>query len=264
MYTLKNSTGQLFSKRLKNIIKSIIVTTNKFINKNYVTFTYGGDEFRYYYNEETIGIVYGLIEDEKIKKENIPLSVLIPNRKVDALFDIGAHYGVYTVIMGLLNTNSDIYAFEPDEKNRSVLFDMLTENEVKANVKKEVVSDEQKVIKFYIEEGKSSVGHSTEYKEGSIPTKKKSIALSEVIENEDIDSAYVKIDSEGEEYNIIRDIIQTDLPYLEGIVEIHPDKMSANPSKLIKLLEKECSECSYIAESSPEYKYDRPIYYFRR
>jgi hypothetical protein len=87
-----------------------------------------------------------------------------------------------------------------------------------------------------------------------------------VIDSEGIRRPFLKIDAEGQEGKILADLItRTDVDDLSGIVELHPDKM---PERTVGEVEEMMGNAEwrfdFIVESSPEYKEDRPIYYFEK
>jgi hypothetical protein len=61
---------------------------------------------------------------------------------------------------------------------------------------------------------------------------------------------------------ILQDLFTTDISYIEGIVELHPDKLDVSQSDVVGLLSQECNRYEFIAETTPDYKHSRPMYYF--
>ena len=80
----------------------------------------------------------------------------------------------------------------------------------------------------------------------------------------EIGRAFVKINAEREESAIINDLMTTNLNYLEGIVELHPDKLDVPPSEVVDELETACSQCEFLAETLPQCEFSRPMYHFVR
>jgi len=75
---------------------------------------------------------------------------------------------------------------------------------------------------------------------------------------------WVKIDVEGEESAIVGDLMTADLEYLEGIIELHPDKLDVLPSDVVNDLNAVCSRCEFLAETSSQHEFSRPMYHFVR
>jgi FkbM family methyltransferase len=206
-----------------------------------------------------------------MKPECIPLKYLDSSPNLDAFIDVGAHYGTYSVVGGQLNPEAITYSFEPDQYNRSVLREVLNINNISAEVRSEVVTDESGEVPFYLDESSGSESHTISSNKQFKKVIKDSISLSEFIENNDMKRVYIKIDAEGGEEKILQDIFPSTIQHIEGIVEIHPDKINTSPNKVINILENNCEVCEFIIDSSPNHpnaesianETNRPIYYFK-
>jgi hypothetical protein len=88
------------------------------------------------------------------------------------------------------------------------------------------------------------------------------MALSDFVNRESIDSAFVKIDAEGEEIKILSDLLVADLSYLEGAVEFHPDKTATPVTDAIESFQESFDEFEFVGETSPQHEYSRPVYRF--
>jgi FkbM family methyltransferase len=198
--------------------------------------------------------------------EGIPLT-LFENIDVDLMIDIGAHFGLYSVIMGVLNPNTKLHCFEPNEQNRQILRKNLQQNDVDSNTYSEVVSGENGSIPFFESQSNShSVSHGTSKPvEQSTETVKSSVKASEFINNHGVSSTFLKIDAEGEEYAILQDLFEnTNCEYIEGIVEVHPMKLGdRNTSDIICLFEEHCDSYEYISDTTPNQEFSFPAYHFK-
>jgi FkbM family methyltransferase len=197
--------------------------------------------------------------------EGIPLA-LFEDIDVDLMIDIGAHFGLYSVIMGHLNTNTELHCFEPNERNREILRKNLQQNKINADVHSEVVSGENSRIPFFESRSDShSVSHGTSKPvEGSKENMKNSVKISEFINNSGSSSVFLKIDAEGEEYTILKDIFEdTECGHIKGIVEVHPMKLGEkDTSDIITLFDEHCESYTFISDTTPNQDFSFPAYYF--
>jgi FkbM family methyltransferase len=244
--------------------KLFYVNIHRFLGRNYCTYSYNDRDFTIYYNESTISIVRHLVEGDKITKEEISLDYLKASQPVDAVIDIGAFHGTYSVLLQALNPSAALYAFEPDDANRAVVQSLLKENQSNGTVSDEVITNQTGEVTFYVDPLPESERHSTTPKQGFEPIERPCLALSTLTDREGLNSVFVKIDAEGEEFQIIQDLFSTNIPYIEGIVELHPDKLDVPMSKIVGLLTNNADEYEFITETAPDYEYDRPMYYFLR
>lgn len=53
-----------------------------------------------------------------------------------------------------------------------------------------------------------------------------------------------------------------DLRYLEGIIELHPDRPDVPPSEVVDKLKTACNRCKFLAETSSQHESSRPMYHF--
>lgn len=204
--------------------------------------------------------------------EHIPEDVLCADGRVDALIDVGSHHGIYSVLLQKLNPDAQLYSFEPDDHNREILTEVLSENGIDAEIDHRVVSDETGSMTFYVDENQGSESHSIARSSGFTAIEKESVALSEFFVANGIEQAFVKIDAEGAELGILRDLFADPPEHLEGIVEFHPDKLSEPVEVGVRLFEDHCREVEFLADTSPTHpeaesiahEYNRPMYYFVR
>ncbi|MBH18804.1 MAG: hypothetical protein CL851_00085, partial [Crocinitomicaceae bacterium] len=156
-----------------------------------------------------------------------------------SIIDIGANSGVHTVNMAENMSGSGlVYAIEPTDANIKKLTTNITLsscNNVKI-IKAVVGEDNQKKI-FYrteineFESGISSLYKNTFLKE-KIPYIKediKQICLDDYFKNLQKEISFIKIDAEGNEFNILhgaKEIIKNSFPVI--IMEYHHDRIEKN------------------------------------
>lgn len=256
--------GKILPPPLARIGKKIYTNGNRILGKNYRIYEYNGDSFRFYYTEPSFVGARNLIQEGMITTENIPVNILEASEPIDATIDVGSHFGIYSVLLQLLNPDTELYAFEPNDENRTIARELLAENNISGKVSAKVITDKTGTVTFYIDPNTNSQSHATtpmgerDFESVEMP----SLALSDLISRENLDNIFVKIDAEGEEMAILQDLFSSELSYLEGIVELHPDKLDVSKSDVIDLLSEKSSHYRFVAESTPRYKHDRPIYYF--
>lgn len=243
-------------------LKSLYVTSMRRFGRDFETFEHEARFYRMYYTVPTVGKIWKLVIDGKMTRESIPLSAIDTAEPVDAVIDIGAHVGLYSVLLKRLHPDADLYAFEPADDNRAILTGLLDANSISGTISDEVVSGTTGTITFYTDSNGQSESHSTTVSDDFTTVEKSCLALSDLFKREDINRAFVKIDAEGEEFAIVDDLMTADLEYLEGVVELHPDKLDVPPSEVIDRLETVCDQVEFIAETSPQHEYSRPMYHF--
>ena len=92
-----------------------------------------------------------VFEQDVIENESMPYII-----KANTILDIGAHIGCHTVMYSKLNSNANIYCFEPQRMLFSLLDMNLKENDVKnATILNNAVGNEIKRIRMsnYISDG---------------------------------------------------------------------------------------------------------------
>jgi len=231
------------------------------LNKNRFKFWWKDKEIKIWYTEDQFYALRGLINEGVITNENIPLSVF-DQSEIDVAIDVGAHIGIYSVILAKLNPTCDIYCFEPNKNNRRVLNRFLEINDVTAVIRKEIVSGKSGESDFYIDPSSRSQRHSTTSVEGFKKEKHTTISLSEFLNNKQINSVFIKIDAEGEEESIVPDLVKSDIDSVAGIVEFHPDKMSKPVDDILSQFPENGWNHRFVSESVQSSKNSRPIYYF--
>lgn len=258
--------AQLLPSSLARKLVPLYVAVNSRLGTNYSDVTMFGEEFRFEYRtgDEFI-LLYNMIEDGTIAAEGISLDYLDSIDECDAFLDVGAHHGLYSLIVGAVAPTVHIYSFEPNDRNRNTLTQMLSNNGVEAEIREEVVTDETGKIVFYERDSDGSQGHSTAASDESRRVEKPAFSLSKFIQQAEIDAPFLKIDAEGEEYNILKDLFESaDTSSVRGLVEVHPDKMSRDEEDIVTLFDEHGCDWEYVGETTGAGFVDRPAYYFSR
>ena len=233
------------------------------------TFEHGGETHTLKATKETAWAFNGLVEGGQITREGIPIDVLDLDDRFDRALDIGAHHGIYSVLLGLLNPGLYLTAFEPEKRNRAVCREVLLKNDIDASVRRQVVTDTSGVTEFFVAPEDGSESHTLTPTDGFDRVEKPSIALSDEID--DSETAFVKIDVEGAEWQILSDLVDSDAT-LSGLVELHPDKLPVATDDVLALLDREFETVEFLGDTSPnhpaadriDHPHNRPMYHFDR
>lgn len=210
-------------------------------------------------------LFYNGVADGIVDNENIPVEKFNEIKSCDAFLDIGAYHGLYSTVVGRIFEDIDIFVFEPSSTNREILEETIRVNNIDAVVRGDVVTGTSGEVTFYADLSGTTQGHSTAPREGARKINKEAIALSDFCAENNIKCPFIKIDSEGEEYEIIRDVADhSGFESLRGFIEIHPDKMSREESELLTLLDNEGFETISLGDPTASDFHPRPAYYFHR
>ena len=170
----------------------------------------------------------------KIRKDSTDLMALInvwlleeydhPNFTIhseDVVIDVGAHIGLFTVYASQFCNNGKIISFEPIKEN----YELLIENARINNLKNVViynlgVSSDSENLKIYLNNDQS--GHS-KFSQTSKSVLVKSTSLKKIFDENCIEFCnFLKMDCEGSEYEIIRELPPEHLSKIEKmIIEYH-------------------------------------------
>jgi len=199
-------------------------------------FLYSYKDYRFIYpTEPKIAelFFYSCINNNGETREGLNIDLLEKLcRRHSTIIDIGAHLGLYSVILGTIKPDANLYCFEPSEENLDVLKVALNLNGIEATeIRDEVVSDHEGKVAFYYssDPAQHSIVRDTI---GIIPNQKrrfkKCISISKYLIEKDISNAFIKIDVEGGEYVIIKDFINNILRGVGNyciLCEIHPSRL---------------------------------------
>ncbi|MGB9986008.1 FkbM family methyltransferase [Salarchaeum japonicum] len=164
-------------------------------------------------------------------EEGIIRDVVEKTSPKDVFWDVGAHIGIYTCLVGSVLDRGEVVAFEPNPTMRQRLNSNVAHNELSnVTVLPHAVSDRDEkgeMAGWEVQEGGDGTGDPVELVKGD------SIAVENAIPNPTI----VKIDIEGEEINALRGL---DRMLNESVrlvyVEVHPDRIQGNPGVVEELL----------------------------
>jgi FkbM family methyltransferase len=259
-----NRIGELLPTSISRGLIPVYIYISRITGTNAVSYSVSGREVQFIYDsEEQFLLMYKIIDQNKICAENISLEYLQEISECDCFIDVGAYHGLYSLIVGKLYEDVDIYSFEPNEINRQVLTQTLGINDINSDIRNEVITNTSGEIKFYERPNDLSEGHSTAKYRQSEVTIKKSLTLSDLFIEEGIKNPYIKLDAEGEEYNILRDISECSyLSSISGIVEVHPDKMDADMDEIINLFKENKYDWEHIGDTTGPDMSPRPAFFF--
>lgn len=151
----------------------------------------------------------------------------------DTVVDLGGHIGVFSVLAAKHAINGTVYAFEPMKDNYEVLLSNVKLNELENVVAENIaVSKESGESKLYLssQESAKKVGYITGG-HSLFPSKERDETI--LVETETLDSVvkrlgissinYLKIDTEGSEFDILYTASKGTLDKIQKIVmELHP------------------------------------------
>jgi FkbM family methyltransferase len=246
------------------------VNLNPFSGENHVAFRIDSEPIRIYYPPYLETSFSRFKEDATTLGEGLPIELFRFHPRIDTFIDIGSYHGVYSVLAKTLNPDVRLISFEPSERNRRHIEQVLSLNQVSGEVRSEVITGHSGQVSFHVE-GEGSVHDSIAERKEARRVMKDALALSDVLDDARATGVFLKIDVEGAEEAILKDVFPAPIPYLEGIVELHPDKMRTSPDELVARLEQHCDRVEIITDSSPDhpeadaidFRHNRPIYYFR-
>lgn len=235
--------GQKLPKSIGRLGAGVLVKINQFRGANQFRYNYQGSEFVYGYQDTTTFLrQYDCIDVERgcTALEGIPLSYFEFSDH-DAALDVGAHFGLYTVILGKQNPNLPILAFEPNQYNRSVLKQNSELNNFdpsRVKILDTIVAGTSGSVIFH--EDRSTTGSPRDTLSPGQDTGKftemverDSKSLSDIFRSNDINKPFVKLDIEGAEDEVIADLLSADIESFAGIVEIHSDRLDGGENTVL-------------------------------
>ena len=148
--------------------------------------------------------------------------------KGDIFIDIGANIGLFSLVASnQVGGAGVVYAFEPINNNYNKLTNHIRINDMNNIIaEKLAVSDNQNILKFYINEHEKDSGMATNYSDKYTSTENvSSTSLDLYFTNKELGRVrLIKIDIEGGEYSALigmQEILKTHKPVL--LIEINPD-----------------------------------------
>jgi len=219
-----------YLKYLKHLPADKIHTHKLFGNR---TFFYGGPEY-----------LHGL---QEIFIEGVYNQVLPENAYV---LDCGAHIGLSVLFLKRICQSANIVAFEPDIQNYSLIQKNISSHHLTGvTLKNEAVWIENTTLNF-IQDGNmgSKIGTGSSAKTIKVPA----IRLKDYLETK-ID--FLKLDIEGAEYNVIKDI-QDKLHYVTNMFIEYHGTFSQN-GELVEIFDiiDKAGFRFYIKEAANNYKH---------
>lgn len=243
----------------------VYVNWRSLMRLNYNRVEVDGREVKFIYHDvSSFWKTQNVISNGKTKEE-VPLSLL--RGDFDAVIDVGAHIGIYSILLGILNPCADIYIFEPATPPLQLLKENIAINDLhnRSEISQKVVAGESnESMPFFEEDTAASERHGIAIGNKETTGSRQSIALSDMLNEHGISNPFLKIDAEGMEEQIIPDIVGSELTdSIKGIVEIHPDKLQeTTEEELVSLLNSNGFNCEFVTASAPKYEHSRPIYWF--
>ena len=177
---------------------------------------------------------------EEYKKENFEIK---PN---DVVIDVGAHIGLFTIYASQFCTNGKIYSFEPVIENYQLLLENIQLNNLNYVTSfNQAVSNSDDSIDLFLNSDES--GHSM-FSKSSESIKINSTSLQNFFDENKIDHCdFIKLDCEGAEYEIIRNLpVEYFQKINKFVIEYH--MADTHPELLIEL-KKTLSEQNFKIET---------------
>jgi FkbM family methyltransferase len=149
--------------------------------------------------------------------------------------DIGANVGIFSIYCSLLGAK-EIFAFEPEDDNRTMLIKNMNANHISnINFSSFAVSGKNETFEIYKAQGATK---RTEYADKELDVKKQKVkakAINEILDGMQ-EIAVMKIDCEGGEYPIFAAITEENLKKIKYItMEFHKSTQEEYGIMLAKL-----------------------------
>jgi len=149
----------------------------------------------------------------------------------DIVIDVGAHIGLFTLYASQFCSKGTIYSFEPVKENYKLLLENVKLNNLEqVNIFNLAVSNSNETVKLYINDDES--GHSM-FSQSSQSIMIDSISLQRIFDDNQIEHCnFLKLDCEGAEYEIIKNLPLTYLEKIDKMIieyhmtDSHPELLS--------------------------------------
>ena len=183
-----------------------------------------------------------MINEYEVEKLNI--------KNNDVIIDIGAHIGLFSLLVSKFCYSGKIFCFEPNQEN----FDMLTSN-INYNKLKNIipfnlaVTKNESEVKLFLDDDQSA--HSI-FPNGSKSIAVDSISLQKIFDEKKISACkLLKLDCEGAEYDIIDSLPAEYLDKIQNMaIEYH---FADTKPELIKNLITKIKNAGFKIKTVPHY-----------
>lgn len=155
------------------------------------------------------------------------------------VLDLGANIGLFSLITARLNPNVKIYAYEPGPENADLMQINLLSNpglKDRVNVVRKAVSGFAGKAQWSFDS--DNPGASGLFHDGSRKLDVELVSLGQALEGAGMRKAFVKMDIEGSEYDVIRDTPESVWKQVCGFAfELHddPNNMAARADFLARV-----------------------------
>lgn len=142
-----------------------------------------------------------------------------------AVLDLGANIGLFSLMVARVNPNVQIYAYEPGPENADVMqVNLLANPALKNRIKLLRKGVSGLVGKAEWSFDADNPGASGLFHDGSRKLEVELISLGQALEEAGKQEAFVKMDIEGSEYDVIRDTPKSVWNHVSGLAfELHDD-----------------------------------------
>lgn len=161
-------------------------------------------------------------------------------KKCDIFLDVGAHYGFYSLVANEANNHIRIIAVEPIEENFEILKMNLDTNGIlptQLRTVKAAAGSYIGEVDFYKSSASDNCGVFEHPNAASIKKiKVPATTIDEILNNEESESVFIKIDTEGNEFDVLKGMEKVFERYreLSLLIEMNP--------KMLKLAGTNCKE----------------------
>lgn len=226
-------------KKAKLSLKCFLIITNWWdyfldyfgIKKGYLIYKIGNKKIK----TRAGSIDKSIITEVVLKEKYFPKELNIKEGSI--VIDLGAHIGIFSILIGSKFKNVKVYSVEPDKYNFKLLLEQIKIN--KCNIKpfKLAISNKNGRAKLYL--GKHSARPSIIKWIMKDYYFVKTTTLKDFFDKEKIEKcSLLKIDIEGAEYNVLYSTPQRIFNIIENILfELH-EVDGENKIKLINFLKK--------------------------